>query len=63
MRKNAVVRGKDITEQTAVDGYAAAIENAIAALTYKSADYSKVEEAIAKIPADLSLYTDATVKP
>ena len=43
-------------------GYAAAIENAIAALTYKSADYSKVEEAIAKIPADLSLYTDATVK-
>ena len=60
--KNAVVRGKDITEQTAVDGYAAAIENAIAALTYKSADYSKVEEAIAKIPADLSLYTDATVK-
>jgi hypothetical protein len=58
----AVVRGKDITEQTVVDDYAVAIENAIAALTYKSADYGKVEEAIAKIPTDLSLYTDATVK-
>lgn len=44
----AVVRGKNITEQAAVNAYAAAIENAIAALDYKDADYSKVEAAIKK---------------
>lgn len=38
---NAVVRGKTIAEQTTVDGYAAAIENAINALEYKDADYTK----------------------
>ena len=26
------------------------------------ADYTKVDEALAKVPADLSIYTDATVK-
>ena len=44
----AVERGKDITEQEAVDAMAQAIEDAIAALEYKPADYSKVDEAIAK---------------
>lgn len=47
----AVVRGKDITEQAAVNEMAKAIENAIAALEYKNADYSKVDEAIAKADA------------
>ena len=47
----AVVRNKNITEQTTVDGYATAIENAISALEYKAADYSKVDEAIAKAEA------------
>ena len=47
----AVVRGKDITEQETVNGYAAAIENAIKALEYKSADYSAVDAAIAKANA------------
>ena len=46
--KNAVVRGKNVLEQTTVDGYATAIEDAIAALEYKDADYSKVDAAIAK---------------
>ena len=48
---NAVVRGKNITEQTTVDGYATAIESAINALEYKDADYGKVDEAIAKANA------------
>ena len=48
---NAVVRGKNITEQTEVDAMAKAIEDAIAALQYKDADYTKVDEAIAKANA------------
>ena len=45
---NAVVRGKNITEQSEVDAMAKAIEDAIADLQYKGADYTKVNEAIAK---------------
>ena len=45
---NAVARGKNITEQAEVDAMAKAIEDAIAALQYKGADYSKVDAAIAK---------------
>ena len=48
---NAVVRGKNITEQTEVDAMAKAIEDAIAALQYKDADYTKVDAAIAKANA------------
>ena len=59
---NSVESGKTILDQAEVDGWAAAIENALAGLQVRKADYSKVEEAIKKIPADLSLYTDASVK-
>ena len=45
------MRGKNITEQTEVDAMAKAIEDAIAALEYKDADYSKVDAAIAKAKA------------
>ena len=48
---NAVTRGKNLTEQTEVDAMAKAIENAIAALQYKDADYTKVDAAIAKANA------------
>ena len=48
---NAVVRDKNITEQTEVDAMAKAIEDAIAALQYKDADYTKVDEVIAKANA------------
>lgn len=48
---NAVVRDKNITEQSAVDAMAKAIEDAIAALQYKDADYTKVDAAIAKANA------------
>ena len=47
----AVVRGKNITEQSEVDKMAKAIEDAIAALQYKDADYTKVDEAITKANA------------
>ena len=46
---NAVVRGKNFTEQSGVDAMAKAIEDAINALVYKDADYTKVDEAIAKV--------------
>ena len=45
---NSVVRGKKLAEQAEVDAMAKAIEDAIAALQYKDADYTKVEAAIAK---------------
>ena len=48
---NAVVRGKNITEQGEVDAMAKAIEDALAALQYKDADYTKVDAAIAKANA------------
>ena len=48
---NAVVRDKNITEQSEVDAMAKAIEDAIAALQYKDADYTKVDAAIAKANA------------
>ena len=47
----AVVRGKNIAEQTEVDAMAKAIEDAIAALQYIDADYTKVDAAIAKANA------------
>ena len=48
---DAVVRDKKIVEQSEVDAMAKAIEDAIAALQYKDADYTKVDEAIAKANA------------
>ncbi len=55
-------KGLDIRYQTTVDGYAAAINAAIKALKPNDADYSAVEEALKKIPADLEdeVYTDET---
>ena len=48
---NAVDRNKNITEQSEVDKMAKAIEDAIADLQYKDANYDKVNEAIAKANA------------
>ena len=48
---NSVVRDKNITEQSEVDAMAKAIEDAIAVLQYKDADYTKVDEAIVKANA------------
>ena len=65
---NAVIasidRTKTIEEQQAVAAYAEALENAIAALVRKPvpADYQGVEELLGKIPKDLSIYTEKSVK-
>lgn len=48
---NAVARDKNITDQSEVDAMAKAIEDAITALQYKDADYTKVDAAIAKANA------------
>ena len=48
---NAVVRGKNITEQGEVDAMEQAIETALSALQYKDADYTKVDAALAKANA------------
>ena len=48
---DGVVRGKAFVSQANVDAMAKAIEDAIAALQYKDADYTKVDEAIAKANA------------
>ena len=59
---NAVDYKKSKHEQAKVDSYAEAINKAISELKYKDADYTKVNEAKAKVPSDLSIYTDETVK-
>ena len=48
---DGVIRGKAFVSQANVDAMAQAIEDAIAALQYKGADYTKVDEAIAKANA------------
>ena len=56
---NAVVEGKDITKQAEVDAMAKAINDAVAALTYKGADYTAVNAAIEAANAlDANLYTN-----
>ena len=54
----AVVEGKSVDEQEAVDAMAKAIEDAIAALKLKPADYSAVDNALGKAEKlDKSIYT------
>ena len=48
---DGVVRGKAFVSQANVNAMAQAIQDAIAALQYKDADYTKVDEAIAKANA------------
>lgn len=56
-----VVKGKVIAKQSEVDAWATAIEDAVVALEYKSADYTKIDAALAKVPSDVNGYTDASV--
>ena len=58
---NAVVYGLKGSEQARVDGFADAINKAVAALAYKPIDKTGLNAAIARIPSDLSVYTDDTV--
>ena len=56
------VSGLTASEQATVDAQTAAIIDALESLQYKPADYSNVESAKAKIPTDLSTYTDDSRK-
>jgi len=60
-----VVAGIDYTlkakDKAIVDAYAAAIEDAVSNLEYK-ADYTAVDTALAKVPADLTVYTDESAQ-
>ena len=56
----AIVYGKKMNEQAIVDGYATAITNAIAGLVVRNG-YIEIEKALKTIPADLTVYTDASV--
>ncbi len=56
--KDAVQYGLTAENQKIVNSWAEDLEDRIAQLEYVDADYSKVDEAIAKIPADLTQYTD-----
>ena len=55
-------KNKSITEQPAVNKLAKEIEAAITGLEIQLADYSKVDEAVATVPEDLSIYTDESVE-
>lgn len=56
--KGAVARDKNATQQAEADAMARAIERAVAALQYRGADYSRVDEALKKASAlDKDAYT------
>ncbi len=61
--KNAVKYGLNASEQAKIDAYAKDIEEKIDALVLKDADYTKVDNALKKIPNKLEqLYTEESVK-
>ncbi len=51
----------DIRYQKTVDGYVTAVSGAITALQVGPADYTQVDEALARVPSDLSIYTTLSV--
>ncbi|MCQ2479411.1 MAG: hypothetical protein MJ120_02125, partial [Clostridia bacterium] len=58
----AVVKGYTIEQQAAVDAFAKAINDAIAALKFKDIDIAEYLRVKGTIPADLSTYTTASVE-
>ncbi len=61
--KNAVEYGLGEADQEKIDGFAKNIEDCIKALELKDADYTKVDEALKKVPEDMEkLYTEKSVK-
>ncbi len=58
---NSIDKSLNITQQEQVDEYVIVLTEAIEALRLKSADYTALESAIAKIPVNLSIYTDESV--
>ncbi len=61
--KNAVEYGLGVADQEKIDAFAKNLENCIKALELKDADYTKVEEALKKVPENMEkLYTEKSVK-
>ncbi|MCQ4672053.1 hypothetical protein NE689_12050 [Lactonifactor longoviformis] len=60
--RDAIGSKWDIRRQGDVDNLTEALNAAIDGLTMRPADYSKVEAAKKKVPKDLSVYTDDSVK-
>ena len=58
----AVLKDTDKPLPSQMEAPKAALDSAIEAAEYLPADYTAVDEAIAKVPADLSIYTDESVK-
>ena len=52
----------DITQQSKVEDYAQAIANAVDALQIKKSDLTSLNNALALIPSDLSVYTEESVE-
>ena len=61
-KANALINDPDNAAKADVEASEKALKAAIDALKYKSADYKAVDDALAKVPSDLSKYTDETVK-
>ena len=59
---NVLISDPDNAAKADVEALENALKNAIDALKYKSANYKAVDDALAKVPSDLSKYTDETVK-
>ena len=59
--KSVLAKGEEATQYEA-DQATDALNAAIEALEYKPADYAKVDAAVAKVPSDLSKYTDESAK-
>ena len=58
---DGIVRGKNITQQDEVDAMTETVKAALAKISLKAADYSKLDEVLAKVPKDLSVYKDTSV--
>ena len=61
-KANALINDPDNAIKADVEASENTLKTAIDALRYKSADYKAVDDALDKVPSDLSKYTDETVK-
>ncbi len=59
---NALIKDPDNAGKPDVKASEEALQKAIDALAYKPADYKAVDDALAKVPSDLTKYSDETVK-
>lgn len=59
--KSVMNSNPDITQQSTVNSAVAVINNAISSLVFKPIDKTSYENAKNTVPADLSIYTDASV--